>query len=123
MTTNEIESVGLQLAAESSPGTTKLLRILTHSATLLVGTHEVLRLAGQHTGTIPQFYDTLVDLREPLRITHELLLEIDQAILQMCRSREAAWDSGQLVMALLQKQSRELEDLLWILPRRKRGVE
>ena len=124
MTKEEIARVRmLLLASDQSPGQGKLLRMLTHSETLLSGTHDMLRFVGQQTATVPQLYEALFEVRASLQSVYETLRELESLVMNVRVSLEVPSASCQLVMKLLGRQASELDDLLWILPRKRRPAD
>ena len=124
MEASDIESARASvLASDDSSGKTRLLRVLAHSEQLLNGTHKALQVVGQNTANVPQFYATLFEIREPLQQIHDLLLEIDGVVMNLWVARESSYEAAQYVVKIIRTQSRELNELLWCLHRRRSATD
>jgi hypothetical protein len=124
MQASDIESARASvLASDDSPGKTRLLKMLSHSEQLLDGTHKALQVVGQNAANVPQFYATLFEIREPLQQIHDFLLEIDVVAMNLWVARESSYEAAQAVAKVIRTQSRELNELLWCLPRRRSATD
>lgn len=124
MQASDIESARASvLTSDDSPGKTRLLKMLSHSEQLLDGTHKALQVVGQNAANVPQLYATLFEIRKPLQLIHDLLMEIDVVVMNLLIDRESSYEVAQPVVKLIRTQSRELNELLWCLPRRRSATD
>jgi hypothetical protein len=103
-------------AADESPARARLLKFLDHCETLFKGTMTVLEAVGQSAGGVTHFHDALVTAHEQLKKVHDVLLDLEVMVVNLCIVREVPYDLGDAVRAVIRAQSRELNDLLWALP-------
>jgi len=123
MNTSDIESARVIVqAATDSPGKERLLKILAHSERLLKGTITELQSIGPRAASVTQFHDALVELRATLQPVHDILLELDVIVRDTRFAREVTFDMAEAVGTALRPQSRELSELLWVLPSRRRRI-
>jgi len=117
MNTAEIEAArSIVRAAEESPANARLLKFLDHCETLRKGTLTMLAAVGESAGSVTEFHDALVAAHVELKKVHDLLLDLEVMVMNLCIAREAPYEIGDTVRQVIRAQARELGDLLWALP-------